>query len=344
MAGSGVSPEIPVDVSLRPISVKLVYPQKAAERDRWVLAQRSERTAVSEREPYAYFVEEECGADRRVEPVATIFLSNRECPFRCVMCDLWRNTLLKTVSTGAIPAQIDFGLRRLEAARTVKLYNSGSFFDPRAIPPADYTAIASLVRNYDRVIVECHPAFLGERCLTFRDLLAGRLEVAMGLETAHSGVLEKLNKRMTLEQFAAGADFLSRSDIDLRAFILVQPPFMKAEESLHWAKRSLDFAFECRAKVATLIPTRGRNGAMETLADAGLFVTPELRKLEASAEYGVGLQRGRVFADLWDVQRDGECMHCFDARVQRMREMNLRQTLPPALHCDACSRQSAEAS
>ncbi len=321
-----------------------VYPESAVERDRWILAQRPERTAVSDREPYAYFVEDECGADGQIAPVGTIFLSNRECPFHCTMCDLWRNTLTKTVPTGAIPAQIDFGLRRLEAARTVKLYNGGSFFDPHALPPADYAAIAALVRKYDRVIVECHPAFLGERCVAFRDLLAGRLEVAMGLETAHPDVLEKLNKHMTLDQFAAAADFLRGNDIDLRAFILVQPPFMKAEESLHWAKRSLDIAFECGAKAATLIPTRGGNGAMEALAEAGLFVAPDLRKLEAAAEYGVGLRRGRVFADLWDVKQDGECVHCFDVRVQRLREMNLRQTLPPALHCDTCNRQSLEAS
>ena len=25
--------------------------------------------------------------------VATLFLTNRECPFRCLMCDLWKNTL-----------------------------------------------------------------------------------------------------------------------------------------------------------------------------------------------------------------------------------------------------------
>ena len=126
------------------------------------------------------------------------------------MCDLWRNTLTKSVPVGAIPEQIDFALRRLGPARSVKLYNSGSFFDPRAIPPEDYEAIAARVRDFERVIVECHPAFVGERCVAFRDLLRGRLEVAMGLETAHPEVLEKLNKRMTLDQFAAAAQFLAK--------------------------------------------------------------------------------------------------------------------------------------
>ncbi len=322
---------------------ELVFPEGDAERDRWILARRSQRTAVSVHEPYASFVEEECGADGQVERVATIFLTNRECPFRCTMCDLWRNTLTQQVPVGAIPEQIDFALKRVETARTVKLYNSGSFFDPRAIPPQDYVAIAQRVRGFKRVIVECHPAFVGERCVAFRDLLQGRLEVAMGLETAHPHVLEKLNKRMTLEQFRATASFLCKHGIDLRVFILVQPPFMKTDESLHWAQRSLDFAFDCGATAATLIPTRGGNGAMETLGDAGMFIAPEMKVLEDAAAYALSLRRGRVFTDLWDVKLGQECEHCFDARVQRLRKMNQEQTLTAPVHCKACGEGYREA-
>ena len=82
-----------------------------------------------------------------VEDVATLFLTNRECPFRCLMCDLWRNTTDTRVPPGAIPQQIDYALARLPAARHIKLYNSGNFFDHQAIPPEDYAAIAERVRG-----------------------------------------------------------------------------------------------------------------------------------------------------------------------------------------------------
>ena len=321
----------------------LTYPTSAAERDKWIPARRTPHAPVNAGTPYAYFVEEECAADGQVEPVATIFLTNRECPFRCAMCDLWRNTLSESVAVGAIPEQIDFALRQLGPAKSVKLYNSGSFFDPRAIPPEDYRAIAARLSDFERVIVECHPAFVGEQCVAFRNLLRGRLEVAMGLETANSDVLEKLNKRMTLDEFAAAASFLRSNEIDLRVFILVQPPFMKAEDALHWAQRSLDFAFECGAGAATLIPTRGGNGAMEALAEAGEFAPPALSLLEDAGAYGLSLRRGRVFTDLWDVKRRTECARCFDARVQRLREMNLRQSLADAVKCSACQSQSGRA-
>ena len=321
----------------------MIFPQDAASRDRWIMDMRPARAALSANEPYACFIEEECGPDGQVAPVATIFLTNRECPFRCTMCDLWRNTLTESVPLGAIPAQIDFALRQLGPARVVKLYNSGSFFDPRAIPAGDYAAIAERTRYFERVIVECHPAFLNERCLEFHDLLSGQLEVAIGLETAHPETLEKLNKRMTLQQFAAAANFLRGHDLDLRVFILVQPPFMPSHEALFWAKRSLDFAFDCGATAATLIPTRAGNGAMEALADAGEFTPPRLSLLEDATAYGLALQRGRVFTDLWDIKPDAECRQCFPSRLQRLREMNLRQALTPAVTCNACGNPSPEA-
>lgn len=314
----------------------LTYPASAAQRDKWILDRRPSRATVNARTPYAFFLEQECGPDGQVETVAAVFLTGCECPFHCTMCDLWRHTLTEPTQAGSVPEQIDFALSRLGPARSVKLYNSGSFFDPHAVPRSDYEAIAARVRHFERVIVECHPAFLGERCIAFRDLLGGKLEVAMGLETAAPNVLEKLNKRMTLDQFAAGADFLRGNNIDLRAFILVQPPFMKSDQSLYWARRSLDFAFKCSASAATLIPTRGGNGAMEALAAAGEFVPPAPNLLEDAAGYGLGLRSGRVFADLWDIERHDECPRCFDARIERLRGMNLRQALGDAVICDVC--------
>ncbi len=208
---------------------------------------------------------------------------------------------------------------RLPAARQIKLYNSGSFFDRKAIPPEDHAAIAERVAGFERVIVECHPALVGDDCLRFRDRLSGRLEVAMGLETVHPEILSRLNKRMTLEQFRAAADRLRENDIDLRVFILVKPPFMPEEEAVEWAARSLEFAFECGATAATLIPTRGGNGAMEELATDGEFSPPSLATLEAALAYGIGRGRGRVFADLWDVQQRAAVRALSRARVARLQ-------------------------
>ena len=198
-----------------------LYPESAPERDAWILARRPARNRLDPFRPHCFFCEQERAESGDVIQTATIFLTNRECPWRCLMCDLWRNTLTESVPPGAIAAQIDFALARLPAARAIKLYNSGSFFDRGAIPREDYPDIAQRLRSFERVIVECHPALVGDGCLAFRALLnpEGTLEVAMGLETVHSEVLSCLNKRMTLEQFARAAEFLRRNQIALRAFM-----------------------------------------------------------------------------------------------------------------------------
>ena len=291
--------------------------------------------------PYAFLCEEEVGANGELLLTATIFLANRECPFRCLMCDLWQNTLDERVPRGAIATQIRSALRELPAARQVKLYNAGSFFDPQAIPPECDREIADLVSGFERVIVECHPAFLkgdyGQRALRFRDWIQnnnwGKLEVAIGLETVHPHALKMLNKRMTLESFREAAYFLQRNDLDLRVFLLLRPPYLSEAEALEWVCHSLDVAAECGAKVCSIIPTRGGNGAMEALGEA--YHPPKLSSLEAAVEYGLSVDRFRVFADLWDVQKFYDC-NCSALRAARLAQMNLTQRIPAPVSCSDC--------
>jgi radical SAM enzyme (TIGR01210 family) len=218
----------------------------------------------------------------------------------------------------------------------VKLYNSGSFFDVAAIPQTDYPAIARSVAFAGHVIVESHPRLVGERALRFRDLLPGSLEVAMGLETVHPDVLPRLNKRFDLPDFAKAADFLRTNEIAMRAFILVNPPFLNEEEGIEWAIKSVDFAFDCGAEVVSLIPTRTGNGAMDRLVKSGEFVSPRLSTLEAAQEQALSLRRGRVFADTWDLEKFSQCPYCLQKRRQRLHLNNLTQQLQARIQCPAC--------
>ena len=75
---------------------------------------------------------------------------------------------------------------------------------------------------------------------------------------------------------------------------------------------------------------------MEALGSMGQFSPPSLSDLEAAAEYGIGLRRGRVFADLWDAGKFSQCVACCDARHQRLRRMNLSQETEPTNECQSC--------
>jgi len=337
------------------------YPQTPAERDRWIIRRRPARRPANPWIPHGAFRERERIPQGEVVDVATLLLTNRECPWRCLMCDLWKTTLPHRVPTGAIPAQIDTGLAQLRGQRAdpgspgqeaswhpqlLKLYNGGSFFDAGAIPPGDYANIAARIVGFRRIVVECHPALVNHRALRFLEQLEQaaadvgtsppKLEVAMGLETVHPQVLERLNKRMTTEHFARAAGFLSEHDMDLRVFILVQPPFLEETEALVWAQRSVDFALRCGASVLSLIPVRKGNGALEALEDEGAFTEPRLATFESAVDYGIGLGKAVVLADLWDLARFSRCPVCFPERRSRLEAMNHSQRLTKPVSCPHC--------
>ncbi len=324
------------------------YPDTAIERDRFVLGLRPKHPRRDAWRHQGVIVEHEPAAGGALATAATVFLTGRECPWRCVMCDLWRYTTPEDTPAGAIPAQLDLALSELDArsdhaaCSVAKLYNAGSFFDPRAVPVADYVAIAERLVRFERVVVESHPALVGPRIDQFRDALdranggSAALEVAMGLETANPGALALLHKGMTLESFRRAADDLKARDVSMRAFLLVHPPFIPRAEREEWLERSVDFAFDSGATAIALIPTRGGNGAMEALGELGHFEPPTLGDLERAVSLALARARGRVLADLWDVERLAPCPRCFPARAERLRLQNLEQRVQPSIGCESC--------
>ena len=326
-----------------------------SQRDRFVLAHRPPRRLHDPWRHQGVFVEDERAADGTVVPVATVLLTGRECPWRCVMCDLWKHTTEGDTPAGALPHQLAAALDTLRAegkhARHVKLYNAGSFFDPRAVPVDDYADIAALVASFAHVIVESHPALIGSQLTRFRDALACAardahppgLEVAMGLETAHADALRQLHKGFSLDQFRRAARDVQQLGGRLRVFLLVGVPFIPRRQQQDWILRSVEFAFDCDASAVSLIPTRSGNGAMEALAAVGAFDAPSLADVEAALEASLSLGRGRVFADLWDLQSFARCATCFESRRERLHAMNLEQRVRPGIHCAQCRTASRTA-
>lgn len=301
--------------------------------DQWIISCRGKKNSIDPQKPYAWLIEKELTASGTVEDVATIFLTNRECPFHCLMCDLWKNTTDKSVPSGAIPNQIEWALNHFPGVNHLKLYNSGSFFDINAIPEKDYESIASLINNFETVIVESHPRLINEKCLAFRDMIKPDLQIAIGLETANPEILKKLNKQMTLEDFSNSVNFLTRHGISVRAFILLPPPFLNESEGIYWAERSLDFAFNAGVECCIIIPLRKGNGAMDQLQKTGLFTPPEISSLEKVLEYGIELKAGRVFVDVWDLKLFSNCDKCIEERTNRLIAMNQNQKLISRIKC-----------
>lgn len=306
--------------------------------------------------------------DRELGPqkTLTVFLRGSECRFRCLMCDLWKYTTgVEKTEVGSIPKQVQFalesvkqsalndegpkktgqqqsgqqhsGLRRSgpqdfdsEAAKWIKLYNASNFFADYNLPEVDLPRVASLVDGFERVIVENHPRLLNETIPNFRRQLAGRLEVAMGLETIHPESAAMLNKQMTPADFARACDWLHRRDVDARAFVLLRLPDMSEEQGRDWAIRSVQFAVRSGARHVSVIPMRFGNGAIDLLRKQGRFEPPQASSLETVLEQCLAETSAIVTVDLWDWGKlPGHCSVCSAARLNRIERMNLTQSLLP---------------
>lgn len=276
---------------------------------------RGDRASVDPQRPNAAFVEIEPIALGRPVAAATLLLAVAECPLACAMCDLWQRTLTRPTPEGAVGRQIDWALEHLQATgrvqsrhglHTIKLYNSGSFFDPRSIPPADYAAIAGRLGGFQRVVVENHPRFGHSRLRRFTELLGPELEVAVGLETVQPGMLRRLNKRMRRDDFDRFAVMLRDLRVGLRVFLMLGPPWNRFREAVNWTRLSVRHAVRAGARHITIIPARSGNGWMEQQQHRGAFAPPSLEMLAEAlelAQHDVARFGSDcvVTADLWDV-------------------------------------------
>jgi radical SAM enzyme (TIGR01210 family) len=309
--------------------------------DRRIRSLRPPKRAVDPHVAHGSLLEEERRPDGRRERALTVFLAGAECPFTCSFCDLWQWTLDGPTPPGALAAQLERVLGSLDAPvpDRLKLYTASNFFDRRAVPRNDLATLARLAAPFAAVTVESHASTVGAATLELAGALAGRLEVAIGLETVHPRAMAELNKRLDLPRFDAAARFLADGGIDLRAFVLLGAPYVPADESIEWTVRTVAHAVARGAAVVSIIPVRGGNGEMERLRELGAYVPPTLAQLEAALDRCVGLGRTVVTADLWDVERLPACEACRARRIARLARINLSGLTEPRIECAACAER-----
>lgn len=307
--------------------------------DRSIRRLRAPKPAVNPWRPHGVLDETERIAGGGTRSCRTVFLAGAECPFSCVFCDLWRFTTDGPTPPGAVPHQLDFALEdRPSHLDCLKLYNASNFFDPRAVPPSDHEAIARRAKGFERLVVECHPKLVGQSCRDFAKLISPSLEIGLGLETVHPESLARLNKKMNVDDFSRACDFALRSDVAVRAFVLIGAPFVPALEALEWIDRSVRFAVSSGVSHVALIPLRPGNGALESLAAEGEFAMPDLPVIEEALALGLAAETAQatVSLDLWEIERHARTSCCAPRRIRRLREMNSNGRISPAIECQEC--------
>ena len=171
--------------------------------------------------------------------------------------------------------------------------------------------------------------------MTFAEAIPGRLEVAMGLETIHSGAMEAMNKGMTLEDYDLAVEKCHRFGIDTRAFVLLHPPGVALDESIEWTWKAVAYALKHGVRHVSVIPVRAGNGWIDRLIADGLYQLPNVALVRAFYRSVPKLDwewPGKaVFEfDLWDwANLKGGCARCLPQWKSHIDKCNRTQNLQP---------------
>jgi len=261
--------------------------------------------------------------DGRPRPIGTVYLENGACPLACVYCALYLQAGPGAATGEEIAAQIRAARARLPPIDGIKLYNASSLFEPRSIrqTPADLRAIAAAVEDLALVVVEARSEN-AHRALDLAPLLRGQLEVAIGLEVADDAHLRRLGKPTTVARFREAAAILRGASISLRAFVLVQPPFVSGDAARRLAFATFDLARAEGARVVSLLPVVSEHSPMEELRVKGDFTEISVEDYFDVVALCVGSGGTVVLAEIGALDRLPGCPACRARRTAALARLN----------------------
>jgi radical SAM enzyme (TIGR01210 family) len=222
-----------------------------------------------------------------LESLTIIFKSGGCSWSRCRMCS-YRHERYHEQSCSALlahlGAQLNWVMKEFkpEDYRMVKIFTSGSFFDPAEVPPAFLADVATAFRG-KLVIAETRPEFVDESVFSpFIETLDDGswktpLYCAIGLETSSDPIREKsINKGFTFDDFTRAAARAHAAGAGVKAYLLFKPLFVTEGEALEDMEQSIQDAAP-HAEMISMNPcTVQRNTELEYYWKRGAYRPPYL--------------------------------------------------------------------
>jgi radical SAM enzyme (TIGR01210 family) len=166
--------------------------------------------------------------------------------------------------------------------RMVKIFTSGSFFDPVEIPPVFLSDVAERFRG-KLVIAETRPEFITTDVISpFMEMLDDGswkipLYCAIGLETTNDVIRDKcINKGFNFSDFRTAAKNAHDSGAGVKAYLLFKPLFLTEAEAVDDMRTSIREA-SVYAEMISMNPcTVQRNTELEYYWKRGAYRPPYL--------------------------------------------------------------------
>jgi len=221
-----------------------------------------------------------------LECLTVIFKSGGCTWSACRMCSYRHERYSESCDTllGHLRAQLAWVMNEYNPAdySMVKIFTSGSFFDPREVPPEFLTDAATAFRG-KLVIAETRPEFITKEVLgpVIETLDDGSWKIplycAIGLETSNDVIREKcINKGFTFQDFRNAAGCAHAAGAGVKAYFLFKPLFLTEREAVEDMKTSFADTIPFADMISMNPCTVQRNTELEYYWKRGAYRPPYL--------------------------------------------------------------------
>jgi radical SAM enzyme (TIGR01210 family) len=202
-----------------------------------------EARSTKRQTPVAVWTERELLDGEKVEALV-IILRSGGCSWSrnsgCLMCG-YSNDCLSTVTPEDLVSQFEHAMSQQGNLPYIKIYTSGSFFDPGEVPiDARETILKTAGEKAGRVLVESRPEFVTNEFLGAAKKHVKSLEVAIGLETTDDEIRERcVNKGFDFSDYMRASNVLSECGTANRTYLLLKPPYLTEGKAVEDVKNSI---------------------------------------------------------------------------------------------------------
>ena len=135
----------------------------------------------------------------------------------CLMCG-YNNDCLPSVTSENLVTQFEKAMEKYDGQQYIKIYNSGSFFDPGEIDANTQEKILEIAgKDAEKVLVESRPEFVNQKALDRSFKHVKKLEIAIGLETANDEIrCQSINKGFKFSDFERAAKLARENGARIR--------------------------------------------------------------------------------------------------------------------------------
>ncbi|MBR1368100.1 radical SAM protein [Methanocalculus chunghsingensis] len=223
-----------------------------------------------------------------IRKTLTIILRSGGCSFnRCRMCGYRFErypAMTEEELTSRMLAQIQWieDNYRSDSYDLVKIFTSGSFFDPVEVPSEVRNRLGALIRG-KIVIAETRPEYVTNDVVrSFLDRIDNGshempLYVAMGLETTNDSIREKsIDKGFTFADFISATTIARDAGVGVKAYLMLKPLFLTESEAVADMKTSITEAAPYADLISMNLCTVQRRTELEYLWKKGAYRPPYL--------------------------------------------------------------------